>query len=113
MEKSEDNDEIRIQLSPDEDDAVRSASKILSDEYGVGFFDVPEAWEKSKVMYPILDKYSNNDLRQAYLEQKPKIIELLTDTPLGPFLAINLLFKFTGFTWCDTPFHQDGACPPF
>ena len=116
LEKTSEEDDqvssVASSLSQQEDDALRSAAKMLSETYGVGFFEKPEAWEQAKVDFPILNNYENNDLRDAYLKQRPKILELFTETPLGPFVAINLLFKLTGFTWCDTPFHQDGACPP-
>jgi hypothetical protein len=112
LESSDDGPSL--QLSTDEDDAIRAAAKVLceDDAFGVGWFDQPEAWIQAKQDYPILASCDDSDLRDAYLKQKPKLLELLTDTPLGPFLLINLLAKFSGFTWCDTPFGQETACPP-
>eukprot|EP00980_Cylindrotheca_fusiformis_P002622 scaffold618_cov130-Cylindrotheca_fusiformis.AAC.26 len=112
LERSDDGPSL--QLSPDEDDAIRAAAKVLStdDAFGVGWFDRSEAWIQAKQDFPILADYDDSDLRDAYLKQKPKLLEVFTDTPLGPFVLINLLAKFSGFTWCDTPFGQADACPP-
>ena len=100
-------------LTPVEDDAIRAAAETLGKEYGVNWFDQAEAWAQAKDDFPLLASYDDADLRQTYLKQKPKILDLFLKTPLGPFLLINLVVLATGFSWCDTPFHQDGAqCPP-
>ena len=108
------NDEPSLSLTPDEDKAIREAAKVVStdDNFGVGWFDRSEAWVKVKEDYPILAQYEDSDLRNVYLKQKPNPLDILTGTPLGPFILVNLLFKYTGFSWCDTPFHAEGACPP-
>ena len=108
------NDEPSLILTPDENKAIREAAKVVGkeDAFGVGWFEVKEAWAKVKKEYPILSEYEDSDLKDAYLKQKPNFLEVLIETPLGPVLLINLLVKFSGFTWCDTPFHSDAACPP-
>ncbi|CAJ1938930.1 unnamed protein product [Cylindrotheca closterium] len=112
IDSSDEESAPRLILSPEEDDAIRSVAKSLSsdDTYGVGWFDRPEAWATAKQDFPVLQPYEDADLRDAYLKQKPKILVVFTDTPLGPFLFINLIVKFSGFTWCDTPFGQASAC---
>lgn len=114
IESSDEDNAPKIILSAEEDKAVRAVAKTLSsdDAYGVGWFDRDEAWEAAKTDYPILQQYDNADLKDAYLKQKPNVLEIFTDTPLGPFLLINLIAKFSGFTWCDTPFGQASACLP-
>ena len=98
---------------PEIDDIIRSsASTFLESKYGVGWFDKSEAWNDLKTQYDILKEYDNQVLRLLYLRQKPSIIELLTKTPLGPFLMVNLAFLLTGFSWCDTPFGQIESCSP-
>jgi hypothetical protein len=101
--------------TPAADDAIRAAGATLgkASEYGVDWFDQADAWTQAKTMFPVLAAYDNADLRQTYLTQSPSLWDLLVKTPIGPFLLINLVVLATGFSWCDTPFHQDGAqCPP-
>jgi hypothetical protein len=112
LENSE--DKTSLELSIDEDEAIRSVAKGLSKDeaYGVGWFDNPDAWAQAKSDFPVLAEYDDLELRDAYLKQKPKFYQIFTETPLGPFLFVNLAVKFSGFTWCDTPFGQIEACPP-
>ena len=94
------------------DEAIRSSATQMEELYGVGWFDKSEAWKQMKIQYPFLSDYDDEILRLLFLRQSPKLLDLLTKTPLGPFLAINLLFLITGFSWCDTPFGQIESCSP-
>ena len=107
------DDEVSvIELKDDEDQSLRDASKVMEELYGVSWFDNDEAWEQLKMEYPLLESYTDDELRMTYLKQKPKFFEVFTKTPIGPFLAINLVFLLTGFSWCDTPFGQIESCSP-
>lgn len=114
IDTSDEDKAPKLIFSPEEDDAVRSVAKSLGSDgaYGPGWFDKSDAWAAAKQDFPVLEEYEDADLRDAYLKQKPKILEIFTDTPLGPFLLLNLIVKFSGFTWCDTPFGQATACLP-
>jgi len=102
----------KIKLTPEEDDALRIASENLIPSYGYSWFEKPEAYVQLKKDFPVLASYSDDDLKDAFLKQKPKLADIFLKTPLGPFILINVLAYVTKFSWCNTPFHFDGACPP-
>ena len=108
-------DDTVIELTPEQDQILRNSVSSLTEKYGPGWFELSDAWDTLRAEYPVEfgTLTNNDDLKKVYLRQSPNNpLDLLTQTPLGPFIVINLLFYFTGFTWCDTPFHADGACPP-
>ena len=43
-------------------------------------------------------------VQDPYEEPERDLVAILTQTPLGPFVGINLLFWATDFSWCNTPF---------
>ena len=114
IDKSDIDDTV-IELTQAQDQILRNSVSSLTDTYGPGWFELSDAWDTLRKDNPVEfgDLTNNDDLKKAYLRQRPNNpLDLFTQTPLGPFIIINLLFYFTGFTWCDTPFHADGACPP-
>lgn len=80
--------------------------------YGIAWFEQSEAWDTLKEEHPTLEQYTNEELSRAFIAQKPTAGDLLTKTPLGPFLVVNGVFWLGGFSWCDTPFHGVDACLP-
>ena len=78
----------------------------------ISWFQQSEPWEEMKTLHPSLRQYINDELQRAYITQKPTVGELLTKTPLGPFLLLNGIFWLVGFRWRDTPFHGTDACLP-
>lgn len=84
----------------------------MEESYGISWFDETEPWDALKIQYATLQQYTNEELRLAYIKQKPTVGELFTKTPLGPFLVLNGVFWLGGFSWCDTPFHGADACLP-
>ena len=107
-----DVEENVVELTPEQDQALRDAVDDLTEEFGPGWFDISDAWDKFRQANPSMGEFTDAELQRAYYNQSPNPLDLLTKTPLGPFILINGLFWATGFTWCDTPFHADGACPP-
>jgi len=101
-----------IELTSEQDQALRSADSIMEEEYGISWFEQTQPWDDLKARYPSLREYNEDDLRRAYISQKPTVAELFVKTPLGPFLLLNLILFLSGFSWCDTPFHAAGACSP-
>lgn len=84
----------------------------MEEKYGISWFEQTKPWDDLKAQYPSLQEYNEDELRRAYVSQKPTIVELFVKTPLGPFLLLNLILFLSGFSWCDTPFHAVGACTP-
>lgn len=105
-DKSDDElSESIVQLSPDQDQLLRDVASSMEEAYGMSWFEKEASWEELKSKHTsLLQEFSNDELRRAYIAQKPKAIDLLLKTPLGPFLLVNLLFLLGGFSWCDTPF---------
>mmetsp|Transcript_18812 Transcript_18812/g.26523 ORF Transcript_18812/g.26523 Transcript_18812/m.26523 type:complete len:173 (-) Transcript_18812:224-742(-) len=103
-----------LELTDEEDNALRAAALAFSkpSAYGDSWFDEAEAWEQTRKEFPVLGSYSDGELRSAYIRQSPKLLDVILYTPIGPVLAINLLFYITGFTWCDTPFGPATVCNP-
>mmetsp|Transcript_6573 Transcript_6573/g.9579 ORF Transcript_6573/g.9579 Transcript_6573/m.9579 type:complete len:158 (-) Transcript_6573:80-553(-) len=105
-------------ISAEEEEALRSASsEILTPvaNDNPGWFDreavAAEIWTDVRVKYPILAERSDSELRSAYLNLSPTLLDVITKTPVGPFVFINLIFLLSGFSWCDTPFANSDACP--
>ena len=84
----------------------------MEETYGISWFEESSPWDELKTQYPSLQEYSNDELRRAYVMQKPTVVDLFVKTPLGPFLLLNLVFFLSGFSWCNTPFHVQGGCLP-
>mmetsp|Transcript_14202 Transcript_14202/g.30856 ORF Transcript_14202/g.30856 Transcript_14202/m.30856 type:complete len:188 (-) Transcript_14202:216-779(-) len=101
-----------IELDAEQDQALRDSWPAMEEAYGIDWFQQSEPWEEMKVQYPSLQQYTNGELERAFVAQKPTVVELITKTPLGPFLAVNGIFWLGGFSWCDTPFHIADACLP-
>mmetsp|Transcript_20709 Transcript_20709/g.43243 ORF Transcript_20709/g.43243 Transcript_20709/m.43243 type:complete len:103 (+) Transcript_20709:568-876(+) len=101
-----------IELTAEEDQALRNSIPAMEEAYGIGWFEESEPWDELKTQYPSLQSYSNEELRRVFLAQKPTVVELFTKTPLGPFLVLNGVAWLGGFSWCDTPFHGADACLP-
>ena len=109
----DDGPPTKYQLTEEQDKALRNAVGSLEDRYGIAWPEKDAAWDTLREENPVMNALTDNDLlRRTYYQQEPDPLDLFTKTPLGPFILINLLFLATGFSWCDTPFHADGACPP-
>ena len=80
-----------IALTDEQDQALRAVAKDFDVLYGPRWFDDGEAWEKARSQYGVLDGYSDEELRTAFIRQGPRLVDVLTETPLGPFILINLL----------------------
>ncbi|KAL7468784.1 hypothetical protein ACHAXS_009021 [Conticribra weissflogii] len=106
------NAPLPIELTPEQDQVLRSAASVMEEKYGISWFEQSQPWDDLKAQHPSLQEYSEDELRRAYVSQSPTIVELFVKTPLGPFLLLNLIFFLSGFSWCDTPFHAEGACSP-
>jgi hypothetical protein len=113
LKKATDDQAVAPSLSSEQDQDLRRAAESLTGEFGYGWFNKDEAWEAFAKEYPqMAEEFSQDELRIAYIKQSPQLLDILTKTPLGPVLLINLIVLASGFSWCDTPFHQDGAqCP--
>ena len=101
-----------IELDIEQDQALRDSTPAMEEAYGIAWFEQSEAWDELKNQYPSLQEYSNDDLRRAFIAQKPTVGDLLTRTPLGPLIVLNGICWLGGFSWCDTPFHGADACLP-
>eukprot|EP00581_Thalassiosira_minuscula_P020190 CAMPEP_0183720332 /NCGR_PEP_ID=MMETSP0737-20130205/12964_1 /TAXON_ID=385413 /ORGANISM="Thalassiosira miniscula, Strain CCMP1093" /LENGTH=172 /DNA_ID=CAMNT_0025950177 /DNA_START=123 /DNA_END=638 /DNA_ORIENTATION=+ len=88
-----------VELNSEQDQILRDCPPAMEEAYGVSWFEQSEAWDELKNKYPILQEYTNGDLRRAFIAQKPNAAELLTKTPLGPFLLLNGVFWLGGFSW--------------
>ena len=80
-----------IALTDEQDQALRAVAKDFDVLYGPRWFDDGEAWEKARSQYGVLGGYSDEELRTAFIRQGPRLVDVLTETPLGPFVLINLL----------------------
>ena len=80
-----------IALTDEQDQALRAVAKHFDVLYGPRWFDDGEAWEKARSQYDVLAGYSDEELRTAFIRQGPRLVDVLTETPLGPFILINLL----------------------
>ena len=80
-----------MDLNEEEENALRAAGKDFDVIYGPRWFDNPEAWTKARSQWGVLSEYSDEELRTAYIRQGPKLLDVITDTPLGPFVLINLI----------------------
>mmetsp|Transcript_22329 Transcript_22329/g.29358 ORF Transcript_22329/g.29358 Transcript_22329/m.29358 type:complete len:172 (+) Transcript_22329:108-623(+) len=103
-----------VDLTDEEDEALRAVALALSKKsaYGDSWFDKAEAWDQARKDFPILNNYSDADLRSAYIRQPAKLLDVILYTPIGPFFIINIIFYISGFTWCDTPFGPAAVCTP-
>ena len=107
---TDDDTELSIQLTSEQDQILRDVTTKMEDAYGIGWFEQSDAWDELKEEYPTLQEYTNDELSKAFILQKPTLIEVFTKTPLGPILLVNTIFKLGGFSWCDTPFGSADAC---
>ena len=84
-----------VSLNEEEDAALRKVSKLIveefGDEWGDRWYDNPAAWTKIKTDYLVLEKYSDGELRRAYFNQSPSLMDVLLKTPVGPVVGSNLL----------------------
>lgn len=80
-----------IALTDEQDQALRAVAKDFDVLYGPRWFDDKDAWEKARSQYDVLGGYSDEELRTAFIRQGPRLVDVLTETPLGPFILINLL----------------------
>ena len=88
--------------------------------FGSLWFDNPEACAQARYGFRDLLSYSDVELKDALVvdsasveEGKPRnIVDVFLKTPLGPVILINVIAWQTNFSWCDTPFGAEGACPP-
>ena len=72
-----------------------------------------ENWETVRAEFPVLAARSDEELAGAlrtYLNKGPDLFGVLTQTPVGPVILINILLYVTGITWCDTPLGTAAAC---
>jgi len=72
-----------------------------------------ENWETVRAEFPVLAARSDEELAGAlrtYLNKGPDLFGVLTQTPVGPVILINILLYVTGVTWCDTPLGTAAAC---
>eukprot|EP00550_Attheya_septentrionalis_P007998 CAMPEP_0198296556 /NCGR_PEP_ID=MMETSP1449-20131203/33044_1 /TAXON_ID=420275 /ORGANISM="Attheya septentrionalis, Strain CCMP2084" /LENGTH=177 /DNA_ID=CAMNT_0043997205 /DNA_START=86 /DNA_END=619 /DNA_ORIENTATION=+ len=109
--ESDPEQEEGLKLTEEEDGALREAGRDLDPTFGPRWFDKADAWDTARKSHPVLEPYSDDELRMAFIRQSPKFADVLLYTPLGPFLLINLVIYITGFSWCNTPFHFANACP--
>ena len=80
-----------IELTDEQDQALRAVAKDFDVLYGPRWFDDGDAWEKARSQYGVLGRYTDEELRTAFIRQGPRLVDVLTETPLGPFILINLL----------------------
>lgn len=113
--------ELRNALKSDQDvETLAAASSALEKTFGSLWFDNPEACAQARNDFPDLSSYSDTELKDALVvdstsaeEGKPRnIVDVFLKTPLGPVILINVIAWQTNFSWCDTPFGAEGACPP-
>ncbi len=83
--------EPSIALTDEQDQALRDVAKDFDALYGPRWFDDAEAWDKARSQYGVLAGYSDEELRTAFIRQGPRLVDVLTETPLGPFVLVNLI----------------------
>jgi len=83
--------EPSIELTDEQDQALRDVAKDFDALYGPRWFDDGEAWEKARSQHDVLGGYSDEELRTAFIRQGPRLVDVLTETPLGPFVLVNLV----------------------
>jgi len=99
-----DNPEL-ITLDKEEKKALREVqSKFLEKEQKEKseWYNDPGEWAKIKTDYPLLAKYTDAELRRAYLNLNPTILDVFVKTPIGPMILVNL-----GFMIKDKEFYLD------
>ena len=83
--------EPSIDLTEEQDKALRDASKDLEVLFGPRWFDDSEAWDQARTQFVELSFYSDAELRTDYIRQGARLLDVITETPLGPFVLINLI----------------------
>lgn len=66
-----------------------------------------EAWSRVRDAHPELMSLSDEQLSatlDSYVNTSPRLVEVLTKTPVGPVIGINVLLALTGLSVCDLPF---------
>ena len=72
-----------------------------------------ENWATVREEWPVLAARSDQELKTAldtFLNNGPDPLAVITQTPVGPVIGINLFLFATGLSWCDTPFGNAAAC---
>jgi len=83
--------EPSIDLTGEQDKALRDASRDLEVLFGPRWLDDSEAWDQARTQFVVLTNYSDAELRTAYIRQGPRLLDVITETPLGPIVLINLV----------------------
>lgn len=98
-------------LTDEQDEAIRSFGPVAVEKYGFSWFrSNDEAIQEARDTYPVLADLTKEEIREAYLKQNPTVLDVFTQTPLGPFLLINIVAYLADFSWCDTPFGNSDIC---
>ena len=97
-----------IKLDEEQDKILREfATKIVKEYDGedsaMNWYDDSNSWKKLKTNNPeLFDQYTMGELRRAYFNLSPSILDVLTKTPVGPAIAINVIWMIK-----DWDFYQE------
>ena len=79
------------EYNADEEKALRKA-RIEFGGYPPGkYYELPpsEQYDAVRKDWPVLGEWADDDLKDTMSEIKPNFVEIMKDTPIGPFLVLS------------------------